>query len=539
MQTKKPLLITLSLSGAICICIGGLAVGINAKNYILQGGQTPSNKASEPSAATLSSTLPLPVASASKESPTGTKTLSLETETDDRVETPILIMSRSDSGKAWYSLYDDDGVLIRKKKPPSSSPDIESLRENDVSPDGKYLAAVTDSSYCSYDSTGGTCSDTLYLYVLDLSTGEIQYTIPLLPSPSDLMTELRRLVVAYYHETYPKTIDPETAFRADIEKWTASSWDYYLAFLGSIDWSPDGTQLAFTSQSISAQTAIQVLDIPTGTIKTVFEKPMSATSLEWSPDGKWILADEYAAGMYVFTGWFAHSMDGKQHITVADFGIFVHWIDAHRIVHTLYEFDYKMLVFDVLTKKNEVFFDTPIDDFAVSSDRNFAAITQINESGKTDIWYCPFDGKERTLLDSVTVEEDYYVIELIPISPDRVYVVLEPLPSRAVDPFTIWMYSPGSGQQVIRTDISAYAISYDGAYAAFYSGENTLIVQNEDGRISRQLSIEAPNQLQWHPRQETLLVETGESLMIIDMDSDRVSEISLEREAEQTIVVWL
>jgi dipeptidyl aminopeptidase/acylaminoacyl peptidase len=530
MKTKKTILAALFLGGAICFCVGGIAAGIKAYTFIISRTQTQSSITTPQTTPTVSETLTHPGTSEIKSNPTESK---------DRIETPILLMSRSKSGEAWYSLYDDDGALIRKIKTPSSSPEIASLRENDVSPDGKHLAAVTNSSYCSYDGTGRSCSDVLYLYVLDLSTGEVQYTIPLLPAPLDLLTELRRLVVADYHEKYPNTINPETAFRADIEKWTASSWDYYLSYLGSIDWSPDGTQLAFTSQSIGAQTAIRVLDIPSGSIRSVFDQPITATSLEWSPDGKWILADEYDAGMYVFKGWIAHSVDGNQHIPVAASGIFVLWIDAHRIVHTLYEFDYKMLVFDVLTQTDEVFFDTPIDNFTVSKDRTFAAITQISESGRTDIWYCPFNGKERILLDTVTVGEDYYLSELIPISPDRVYVALEQLPSRTVDLFTIWMYSPGSGQQVIRKDISAYAISYDGAYAAFYSSENTLIVQNENGRISRLQSIKAPYQLQWHPRQETLLVETEGSLMILDMDSNRTSEINLAPELEQTFFVWL
>jgi WD40 repeat protein len=456
-----------------------------------------------------------------------------------RADTPLLVMSRFADGGTRYSVYGERGALLRDINSPPSSARLESIFDGDISPDGKYLAAVTDSSPCKYAETHGACSDVLYVYVFNLSTGAVQYSIPLLESPEDLLAEIRRLVIIPYDEkSYPNADDPKAAYDAEMEKWVGASWDFYISKLGSFAWSADGTQLAYSIQNAKTDTAIRILDVRDGSTGTMAVKPMSVTSLEWSPDGNWILADDYAAGQFVFEGWYVYSRDGKQTLKAVDAGDYVHWIDSHRIAHVLYEFDQRMAVFDLRTKKDSVFFESPMALYALAEDRSFAAIAENANSGDTNLWYCPFDGSARTLLDRVRIGSDLYLADVIAVAPNLVFVALEELAGGKQHAFTIWMYSPGAGQAVLREDVRSYAISHDGAYAAFYSMENELLVQSSDGHVLTQ-ALDSPTVLRWHPRAEVLLAQTAHEVVVVDAESGYTSVLPLAPDATQTIAVWI
>jgi WD40 repeat protein len=506
-----------------------LLAGLWACSCVVMSGNSPSNTTA---AATLAST--------AKARPTETMAQSATPSGSGiRDSTPLLLMSRLAEGGMRYSIYGEMGVLLRELNSPPSSAGLEPMMDGDISPDGKYLAAVTGSSPCKYAETHGACSSVLFLYVFDLSTGAIRFTIPLLESPEDLLAEIRQLVIIPYDEKrYPSAEDPRAAYEAEMEKWIGDSWDFYIAALGSHAWSADGTQLAFSTQNAKADTAVRVLNIREESEETLTAKPMSTTTLEWSPDGAWVLAEEYAAGQFESEGWYIHSRQGNATIKVADAGDYVRWIDSHRIAHVLYDFDQKMALFDIQSEKDAMFFESPMAQYAIAKDRSFAAIAENLESEEANIWYCPFDGSQRIWLDRIKTGQEYYVKDVIPIPPNLVFLGLEQLADGQPNAMTVWMYSPGAEKTVLREDVRSYAVSHDGTYAAFYSMEGELIIQLLDGGFQKH-AIEVPKRMLWHPWAEVLLAQTATEVMVFDAESGHRSVIPIPQDTTLNIAMWI
>jgi hypothetical protein len=457
-----------------------------------------------------------------------------------RADTPLLVMSRLADGRTRYSVYGEQGALLRAIDAPNSGAQLEYFMDGDVSADGTYLAAVTDSSPCAYAETHGECAGVLYLYVFNLATGAVQYSIPLLEHPAELLAEIRRLVIIPYDEKrYPNADDPRAAYEVEMEKWVGDSWNFYIAQLGSHAWSGDGTRLAYSIQDARADTAIRVLDVGAGSVVTMAVKPISVTSLEWSPDGTHLLADDYAAGQFVFQGWYVYARDGSRAVKAADAGEYVHWIDSQRIMHVLYEFNPIMAVFDLRTRKDSVFFESPMAEYALADDRSFAAIAENpSPAGETNLWYCPLDGSPRTLLARVLIGADLYLMHMVAVSPDLVFLELQELAKGKQHALTLWMYRPGADRVVLREDVRAYAISHDGAYGAFVSLEKELLVQSLDGSVQT-WPLDSPADLRWNPRAEVLLAQTARAVMVIDAESGYATVIPDAADAKQTYALWI
>jgi WD40 repeat protein len=453
--------------------------------------------------------------------------------------TPLLVMTKSDQGQIRFSLYDDNGTLLRGINAPSAILQVESITKSDISSDGKYLAVVAYSSPCDYKTTGGSCSNSEFLYIFNLATGQPQYVIPLLPSPAELLSEIRRLVVVPYDEQkYSLLADPRAAYEAEMDQLVGSSWDFYIAYLGSHDWSPDGKGIAFSVQTSGVKTAIKVLDVETGSITPVHEKEMVVSSVKWSPDGTWILADDYAIGSSDRSGWFSYSADGKQAIPIDDNGDFLEWVDRQTIVHIRGEFTPHMYLFDINTKQDRLIFDTPITAYAVSPEGRYAAVANIGESGNTDIWYCPFEGGDKIQLDSIPMENQYYLADILAIAPDQVYLALQTLPAGNKNTYDIWMYSPGKSRATVQEGVYAYAFSLEGGLSAFYTSQGKLGIYDRTSMI-QDLQMESPTLMLWHPRLPELLVQNTSGINVIHADNGRISTIGISSGTIKAIPIWL
>jgi WD40 repeat protein len=502
MRNKKGYLLILS-AVALCACVGFPAIRMT---------EIPSASAKEPSPS-LFPAAPSPTFPFQEPTPASISW--------DRTNSSVLLMSRTSAGAIGYSLYDAQGKLVSEMEGPIPASGIGSVRESDIAPDGRHLAAASQKEYYEYEKTGGVCSDDMNAYVLELPAGKIQYTVPLLHSSKDLLAEIRNTVM---------------------EVRVQLAWDDYIYSLGSRDWSPDGTQLAFSAQSDGVTTAVRVLDLPTGSVKTVVEKPMVFFSLQWSPDGQWILAQEFEIGTYLDADWHAYSADGKQNVPIPDNGEHVEWLDSHTIVHVFGEFNPHIRLFDIFSKEDRLLFNNRIERFAISKEARFAVLSEFEESGTINVWYCPFDGPANILLDSIVIPEDKYLIELFAVAPNRVFLEFDMVgsglnPLRPV--MDIWMYSPGSAKKLIGENISVCAISPDGRTFAFYPfDENSLVIQNDNQDVKKWLS-EEPILMLWDPRSEFLLSQTAYEITIIRFDSDLTNTITLPPGGTEYIAYWV
>jgi hypothetical protein len=534
MRNRKGFLLVALFLCVLCLCIGIGVIGIGVSPSLIGAKPTPSFAVGEqtPTSAT-GEPIPSPTVELPAASPVPW----------DRTKSSILLMEKTATGDVRYSLLDSAGNLIRKIASPPTSSRMELIEDTDISPDGNYLIVGPNKTSFSYENTHGVSSIDYSLYLAGLSTGQIQYTLPLLQSSSGLLSGIQDAVIVPYDEkTYGLLDDPEAAYQAAMETKVSNAWDAYIEGLGSFDWSLDGTQLAFTSQTDGVTTALRVLDVQTGSIKTIVEKPLVFSSPHWSPDGNWILVHQSEVGNLLFGAWYAYSTDGKNRIPVKEISEYsepIKWLNNHAIMHISGGVTSQLYVFDILVGKDQLFFDKPIERFAIAGDGTFAAISETAKSGSTNIWYCPFNGKESVLLDSFVAPENTYLMGLLAFPPDRIFVEFVKSSPGGESSISLWRYIPGSAKQVIGENLSIYAVSPDGQLVAYYAlaGEE-LVIRDPNGEMGR-FPGDKPERLLWDPRSELLLVQTSGEIKIIHPDGEMTGSLILQPDAVNIIAHWV
>jgi hypothetical protein len=521
MNPKKAYFMAALLGIAVCVCLGSLSIGFSVIPSILRGEPTRSYTSNR---STPSDT---PFVIAPSILPW------------DRTRSSILLMTRGATGDVRYRLYDDHGILLRETDEIKTVPPIESIFDADISPDGNFLVAVPRKADLFYRNSGGVVSGELNLFVINLSTGRIQYTAPLLRSPSDLLSQIRNTVAVPYDERmYSSLDDPEAAYEKKMESLVQMAWDGYISELGSHGWSMDGKQLAFTYQSTGTTASLSLLDLQKGSVKSVVEKPVAITSPQWSPDGKRILTKQYQIGNNIDGEWYVDSLDREREILVPDSGDFVRWLNDDAIVH-VHGFMPKMYLFDPGSQEDRLFYENSMDGFSVAKDGSFAAVSDPVENGKSNIWYCPFNGEERILLDSVPVPEDNFLGSLTAAVPDRVFLELVKSNHRNGRMMDIWLYGISSGKEIVAEEVSIYSVSPDDAFIAFYSlAEKVLMIKNLNGE-KKKWTMEAPERMLWDPRSESLLLQTAEEIGILHVDGEEVDTIAPPSGGAEYIAYWV
>jgi Tol biopolymer transport system component len=102
---------------------------------------------------------------------------------------------------------------------------------------------------------------------------------------------------AEYRMTHRWLIDVDPAAKPDPQRLTEGD-----AFtVGSFDWSPDGTRIAFDHRpdpliNSSVYTDLSVLDVDTRTIRPLVQQPGYDGGPMWSPDGAWVLFNTATGG---------------------------------------------------------------------------------------------------------------------------------------------------------------------------------------------------------------------------------------------------
>jgi hypothetical protein len=530
MKNHKALLFILISIAAACLCLGVLAIGLGLIPGLFPAGTTP------PATATGLPSLPTAtVVVPGAETPASLASASPEPW--DPNQHKILLMVRGAGGGVDYLVYAGTGKEIRRLEAPEGT---ESLQPGDMSPAGSLLVLLPQKTAYAYSVTQGAPPAGLDFSLLDLSAGKAQTAIPLLPGPADLLAEIRQRVVEPYDEKkWELLADPKKAYEEAMDQRVGLAWDDYLSGLGSHAWSPDGSQLAFTSQKEGATTALRILDPRTGSVRTVVEKPMVFKTPQWSPDGKWILVHQFDIGNVMVGDWYAYSSDGAQSVRITDTGDFVQWISATAIAHIRGDFTPQMFVYDLSAQQDHLFFENAIDQFAVVDDGSFAAIISSDPEGKKNLWYCPFAGGDRTLLDSIDVPARSYLTDLRAAPPDQVFVGIEQIGTGEYAPEAFWRYTSNSKKQLIGEDGIRLALSADGTLAAYYNlKQKSLILRNGAGK-EQAIAMNVPTQILWNPEVDLLLVQLAGEIKILRAQGDAEGTISLPSSAGEIAVKWI
>jgi hypothetical protein len=173
------------------------------------------------------------------------------------------------------------------------------LLSNLLSPDGDWVAFYTGSAGPAFGQPGPVSSD-LTLKLMDL------FSFSMLTGDSKLVT---RLLSADYPANFAAA-----ATQLGMAGVTAQALrDSFVAGITqSIDWSPDGTQLAFDGQMDGLSSDLYLYDVSSQAIQRLSSGPQEVEWIDWSPDGKWILdGSVYFVGEGMTYDVYATSPDGK------------------------------------------------------------------------------------------------------------------------------------------------------------------------------------------------------------------------------------
>lgn len=209
-----------------------------------------------------------------------------------------------------------------------------------------------------------------------------------------------------------------------------------IKYIRSIQKSPDGKRLVF-----SALSKIYIMDLPGGQPKLLIDQPFNQFEPAWSPDGKWITYVTWddkeggqlwriavqdmvpeqltsVAALYTHPSW---SPDGNK-IVVAK--------GRNRLGHRDHPGNGQMVVITIGNKEPQVIADTvPLWNNPVfSGDGKHILYTPKQAKGEEKIWpklvsYDVENNKETDLVRARNLDEKYWPIQQVVLSPDGRYVV--------------------------------------------------------------------------------------------------------------------
>ncbi|HEY8898152.1 MAG TPA: amidohydrolase family protein [Niastella sp.] len=209
-----------------------------------------------------------------------------------------------------------------------------------------------------------------------------------------------------------------------------------VKYIRSVQKSPDGKRLVF-----SALSRIYIMDLPNGKPKPLIDQPFNQFEPAWSPDGKWITYvtwDDKEGGQL----WRIAVQDGVPEQLTAAAGLYMHpsWSpDGNRIVvakgrNRLGLRDHpgngQMVVVTIGNKEPQVIADTvPLWNNPVFlSDGKHILYTPKQAKGEEKIWpklvsYDPDNNRETDLVRARNLDEKYWPLQQVVLSPDGKYVV--------------------------------------------------------------------------------------------------------------------
>ena len=384
-----------------------------------------------------------------------------------------------------FVLMDADGGGRKVFDLPENVTTTSPISTTYISPDGKWLAFYTGYAGTPYEDDTQTTFD-LTLNLLNLDTGETQIIIPLLSKdyPNNFAVAVNEIKDA----SIP--IGPED-LRITFLTWIKQA----------LAWSPDGRYLAFAGQMDGFSSDLYLYDMATKNIRLLSTQPEELYSIEWSPDGKWILEkNTLSSSDYAEKKVSVVALDNS---VVHDLGQQVagYWLNSHEILEYGFILEpEQMRLVDITTGKiNEIWRD-PFARYEIDPTGKWIAIDRSGD--------CSIDEK-------LGMDCNVKLINLK--SPQKPHVP-EPVFEVVVPGFARFLRAPDG--TIIASPNSMIVASPDAQYwveivyhdVKIYTQDLTLVKEISIPFQGAEVNQDSPYAVQWSPDSSSLTLVYGEPL---------------------------
>ena len=274
-------------------------------------------------------------------------------------------------------------------------PGLDSL----VSPDGKWLAFYTGNlSYGNLD-TQETLPVTLNL--LNISNGKV---IKITDIVTDGYTEqLGKLVdelIQLYPDDYKST---------DSRDWVFSSVSGAFAeSIHAMRWSPDGHDLAFAAQIDGVSSDVYLYSLDTGSIKRIESSILNVATINWSPDGQYIIYRNFKPNFeyLLYAAQPSGYVDNPKELYSADWLHTGPWLSTNHLLiadGTDTPYIVNMQSLDIRTGQLRPLWADAVDDYAIDSLNKTILLNtgELAEPETFGVYIIKYNGQKAKVLDGL------------------------------------------------------------------------------------------------------------------------------------------
>lgn len=400
-------------------------------------------------------------------------------------------------------IYTDPDGSGRKEVALPADVQIESL--DALSPDGTHIAYYTGSEIDPQVDAKGNESYNLTLNIFNLSTGQVDTTIPLLSSD------------------FPNNFDKaaEILNRTDPNAFVGTNLrDVFSHFIRTMSWSPSGRYLAFAGQMNGLSSNVYVFDLHAKAIQQLSDGPEEVASIgSWSPDEQQFnyrstfslpgMGDEAPGTSYV-----AHLNGNSELYTYHPHGLINNLSDyENAFVATVAMGSMDSLrVYDGHAKTVDIIWDECLFDFAADRQSRtilFAPMTDGDEdTADTRTGLMLYD--RQTGAYTPIPEAQYEGWNVQPWhTPTFRYL------AHSFDGLLLAVTATGKAQ-VISDVPTGYSVSPDNKWLAVYSqGSDSLKFYTPDAKLAVELKDLTVDRLIWQANSQALFVKSSDQLLYL------------------------
>ena len=269
----------------------------------------------------------------------------------------------------------------------------------------------------------------LTLNMMDLSTGQTQLITPLLS--------------ADYPDNFRKAADILTRKGITLvegEDQSVVLRDAFISWIETLAWSPNGRYLAFAGQMNGLSSDLYIYDTITRKIERLSDGFEQIHSINWSPDGKWIVhSSANMLGMGIEFNYYAAALDSSAMKSLPSSVTAIQgWLTQFKYLYSDAANGpghYNLRSFDLKSERIETYwpgtfegfdFDLEKNLFVVSGDKAIWGKEEILHEENMGLFVVNFiDGSKRKISDTI-----FYRVKFLGVE-DRRFIVSEIWPDES------------------------------------------------------------------------------------------------------------